>query len=110
MENPRIITLPTLIDDRGILTPLSDELDSENIRRCYIVENHDIGTVRGLHYHFDECKYFYIAQGAAKFITAYLDPLEVRSRTPNEKDIIRAKKETFILSDKKRQLLVVPNH
>lgn len=52
------------IDDRGSVRFVND-FNFENVKRFYQIENHCRGYVRAWHYHKQEGKYVYVAQGSA---------------------------------------------
>ena len=72
IEEPTLLKIQSISDDRGLLIPFTDDVDHDLFHRCYIVEDYGIGVIRGLHYHKQEMKVFTIASGAAKFITMKL--------------------------------------
>ncbi len=109
---PKLITIQSITDDRGILIPFSDDIDHELFKRCYIVENYGKHVIRGLHYHKEEMKIFTIVSGAAKFITMKL-PLEIAERN-NEVEISEFLKsnpqsvKSWIMSSRHHAVLIVP--
>ena len=101
------IPLKIFIDDRGVLFQLFDvknekiTFDGKRyiklplIKRIYLVGNFSKNTIRGMHYHKREWKYFIVIKGSAKFVVSPTD--RVTSRT-----------KIFILSDKFPEVLIVP--
>lgn len=98
---PFAVEVPIFSDDRGIFAPFLDfgrdkDLLSEvpSIKRVYYVYNYVPGIVRGFHYHEKEWKIFHLITGAAKFVAINLEKSE---------EIY-----TFVISDRKNQLVVIP--
>jgi dTDP-4-dehydrorhamnose 3,5-epimerase-like enzyme len=97
------------IDDRGVLLQLFDiknnkitfdgqgYIDLPPVKRIYLVRNFSRDIIRGMHYHEYEWKYFIVIKGSAKFII---------SHTPN----ISEETKTFVLSEAKPEVLIVPPH
>ncbi len=88
-------------DDRGCFVPFSNALsldltkaDVPVPKRAYVVVNYGRGVVRGFHFHEHEWKYFFVANGAAKFVA--IDPNEPREQY------------VFVASARKPGLVVVP--
>ena len=69
LEEPVLLEIQTITDDRGFIIPITDNIDKELLGRCYIVENYGKNVIRGLHFHRKEIKIFTIVSGAAKFVT-----------------------------------------
>jgi len=94
---PRLMKLETHTDERGYLVPLTNKLNDElgkPIKRTYVVGNFSKGTVRGLHYHEEEIKVFFVVKGSAKFVVI----------NPNN----ALDKHSFVLSSRSHQLVIVP--
>jgi dTDP-4-dehydrorhamnose 3,5-epimerase-like enzyme len=89
-NEPRLITIPVHIDDRGFLWQL---FEREDIKRVYAVGNFDKNTIRGFHLHHEESKWFFVVSGSAKFVIV------------NEKN---ESVQSFILSEKRPAVLYVP--
>ena len=95
------------IDDRGLLWQLFDTKEEKItfdgkkyedyplIKRIYKVENFSKNTIRGMHFHKKEWKFFIVLKGSAKFVIS-----------PTEK--ISKKTKVFVLSDRKPEVLIVP--
>jgi len=112
VTEPTLLKVPSISDDRGYLVPITDDIDHELFRRCYVVGDYGKGVIRGLHYHKLEAKIFTIACGAAKFQTLKL-PEEVADRNDREEIAQYAKDnpdsvQTFIMSDRHHAVLYVP--
>lgn len=114
IKEPTLLTIQSLSDDRGLLIPISDDIDSELFQRSYIVENYGKGVIRGLHYHKKEMKIFTMGCGAAKFITMKL-PEDIADRNNNEeiKEYINKNPnsiKTFVLSSRHHGVLIIPTY
>jgi len=112
IEEPILVKIQSISDDRGCLIPFTDDIDHSLFHRCYIVENYGIGVIRGLHYHKNEMKIFTIASGAAKFITITLTP-EIADRNNIEEISQYAAKypetiKSWVLSNRHHGVLIIP--
>ena len=112
INKPTLLKVQSISDDRGLLRPITDDIDHELFHRCYIVEDYGRFVIRGLHYHKVEMKIFTIVSGAAKFITLKL-PQELADR--NENDEIKAYIEkhpdslqSWVLSSRHHGVLIIP--
>lgn len=83
------------VDDRGKLTFVND-FDFKNVKRFYMVENHQTGFIRAWHGHQKEGKYVLVVSGAA--IVVYF-PLRGR-------EIVRV----VLSADKPRVLFIPPGN
>ncbi len=95
------------VDDRGVLWQIFDSkndkisfdgaeyLELPSIKRVYKVENFSKDTIRGMHFHKKEWKFFTVIRGSVKFVI---------SPTENVTD----KTKIFVLSCKKPEVLIVP--
>lgn len=95
MNKPKIIDIDQCIDDRGFLYQIYNLDLSEKIKRVYLVGNFSKKTIRGMHYHEREWKYFFVPKGTVKLIVS-------PENKPSDKTF------SFILTDKKPSLLIVP--
>jgi len=82
------------LDDRGFLYQIHGALKGyPQIKRVYAVGNYSKGTIRGLHKHKGEYKFYFAVTGSAKFV------VESEERgTP----------VSFVLSPRRPGVLVVP--
>ena len=90
----KLVPVKIHADDRGFIYQIfqsSEQLFPE-VKRVYIVGNFGKGIVRGFHRHLEEWKYFFVANGSAKFVLV-----------DENKKI-----DSYILSSKKPSVLVVP--
>jgi len=104
---PTKFLLKISIDDRGFLWQFFDTKEKQisfngkdygkvpPIKRVYMVGNFSKDTVRGMHYHSEEWKYFIVVKGSVKFVIS-------------QTEVISDKTKTFILSDRVPEVLVVP--
>lgn len=99
--SPRLLDVKVFSDDRGCLIPFSNALaadlthaDFPTPKRAYVVYNYRAGVIRGLHYHEHEWKYFFVANGAAKFIA--IDPEESEER------------HVFVASSRRPAVVMIP--
>ena len=114
IKEPTLLKIQSISDDRGLLIPVTDDIDHEILNRCYMVENYGKGVTRGLHYHKKEIKIFTIASGAAKFITFKLPERladrnnnnEIKEYITNNPDSI----QTWVLSNRHHGALIIPAH
>jgi dTDP-4-dehydrorhamnose 3,5-epimerase len=110
IEGVQVIPLERHIDDRGYLYEVIHATDDYLPRfgQTYVVGSPARGTIRGFHRHNDLWDYFCVVRGAGKFVVAKAADDEVKAAA----DAGRAAKpetiETFVLSERKPSLLVVP--
>jgi dTDP-4-dehydrorhamnose 3,5-epimerase len=72
---PRLIRGGVAADDRGRVAFVND-FDPREARRCYIVENYAVGTVRAWHAHQHERKWVMAVAGAALVCCVDVDDWE----------------------------------
>lgn len=82
------------VDDRGAVSFVND-FDFKDVKRFYIVENHERGFIRAWHGHKLESKYVLVVKGA---ILLRIVPLGGENR-----DV-----ENYTLSDKQPKILQIP--
>ena len=100
IEGVKLIKLETYVDDRGYLTEvirLSDEHFTK-FGQVYVVGNFAKGTIRAFHKHKELWDWFFISQGAAKFVL-----VDDRKTSNTFKNI-----DTHVVSARNPSLLVVP--
>ena len=98
-ELPRLIEGGLAVDDRGQLRFVND-FQFENVKRFYLVENHQPGFVRAWHAHRREAKYVLVPRGAAIVAAVGIDNWE----TPDKE----AHVYRYVLSDQKPAVLYIP--
>ena len=69
LKEATLLKLKSISDERGYLTPVTDDVDPKLLSRTCIVGNFGRGVKRGLHYHRKEWKFYSVVSGAAKFIS-----------------------------------------
>jgi dTDP-4-dehydrorhamnose 3,5-epimerase len=104
---PQKIPIKIAVDDRGFLYQIFESkkgqisFDGKNflsfppVKRIYVVGNFSKSTIRGMHFHKNEWKYFSVIKGSAKFVVSPTENISENSKT-------------FILSDKYPEVLIVP--
>ena len=101
IKQPEITDVQISFDDRGeIVHCNSFNFKKNNIKRFYQILNHKINFVRAWHGHKFEKKFILIITGALKICTIKIDNWKNPSK--------RLKKKTFILNEKKPQILSIP--
>tara|TARA_Y100000310_G_C20588620_1_gene766756 strand:+ start:469 stop:882 length:414 start_codon:yes stop_codon:yes gene_type:complete len=88
----KLINGGVAVDDRGQLSFVND-FDFKDVKRFYMVENHEQGFIRAWHGHEREGKYVYVPSGAILIGAVKLETEEV---------------ERFVLSSSKPQVLYIP--
>ena len=112
IKEPTLLKIQSISDDRGLLLPITDDIDHELFHRCYIVKNYGRGVIRGLHYHLEEMKIFSIVSGAGKFNTVRLpeemarrnDSKEIKKYVEKNPDMV----ESFVMSSRHHGVLIIP--
>ena len=113
---PIKISSVCISDERGFLTPLTDDIDPSLINRACFVGNFDRGVKRGIHYHKKEWKIYAVLTGAAKFLVVDI-PLKMIDIFQSTKDdfIVRSHLKrnrksikTFVISERYPSILVIP--
>ncbi len=98
---PYLLDVQVFTDDRGCFIPFSNAISMDLTRadvpipkRAYVVVNYGRGVIRGFHFHEREWKYFFVANGAAKFVAI----------DPNKPDDLHV----FVASARRPGLAVIP--
>jgi dTDP-4-dehydrorhamnose 3,5-epimerase len=100
MSKPRLIEGETRIDDRGQLSFVND-FSFDDVKRFYVVSNHQAGFIRAWHAHRHETKYVFVLQGAAIVGAVQIDDWKTPSRD--------SEVHSFVLSADKPAVLCVPS-
>lgn len=100
MEKSKIIEGKLFVDDRGSVSCVNG-FDFKDIKRFYMVENHQQGFTRAWHGHRQEKKYVYVVSGSALIAIVPLEDLELCPRND------RVKKE--VLSSKIPKIFYIPS-
>ena len=88
----KLINGGVAVDDRGQLSFVND-FDFKDVKRFYMVENHELGFIRAWHGHEKEGKYVYVSNGAILIGAVNLNTELV---------------DRFVLSSSKPQVLYIP--
>jgi len=102
MSNSYTVQGGVNVDDRGAVR-FVNSFDMAAVRRFYQVENHAPGFVRAWHGHRHEAKYAYVVRGTARIAT-----MPMSKYGQNEYENIYDGLQSFVLSDKNPQVLVIP--
>lgn len=94
-QKPKLLSIEPHIDVRGFLYQVYNLEFPKKVKRIYIVGNFNKNTIRGMHYHAKEWKFFYVPVGSVKFVLSSL-------AKPN-KNVLE-----YILTDRRPQVLIVP--
>lgn len=87
-------------DDRGFVSFVND-FKFNNVKRFYLVENHQIGYIRAWHAHKYEEKYVYVVSGSVMVSGVQIEG-------DWDKPLKNSKISSFVLSDKKPGVLHIP--
>ncbi len=100
IKDVKLVDLVAHVDDRGYLIEILRANDEHFTKfgQVYIVANHARNIIRAFHVHKILWDWFFISHGSAKFAL-----VDGRKESPTYNEI-----NTFVLTDKKPQLLVVP--
>lgn len=93
MKEVKLINGNYAVDDRGYVSFVND-FKFDDVKRFYIVENHQPQFVRAWHGHLHEKKYVQVLNGSAKFGVVDLDTKEIIYQG--------------VLSHRKPQILSIP--
>jgi len=128
-EDPRVIDLIQNVDDRGYLYEIIHGSDEylDKFGQVYVVGDPVRNTIRAFHAHEELWDYFHIVKGSAKFILFPKEAMDLATREqtdgtleaiakgklnyPGGKEVDSLsfmKGQTFILTDRKPQCLIVP--
>ena len=110
IDGARVIELVRHEDDRGFLYEIIHSTDEflPKFGQVYVVCSPVRGSVRAFHKHAVLWDYFCIVKGAAKFVLAKGSERGMRSALRQGKDFKPQALETYVLSERKPRLLVVP--
>jgi len=100
------------IDDRGSLSYIND-FDSTNleIKRFYIVQNHEAGFVRAWHGHKKEKKYVMCIDGSALLAVVPMNQLNTFYAISDSDSLLNAKQpefETITLDSRQPRVIQIP--
>lgn len=98
-EEPKMIKGGIAVDDRGSVSFVND-FSFENVKRSYMIRNHQQGFIRAWHGHRNEGKYFTVVKGSALICGVCVDDWERPS-----KDL---KIHRFVMSETSPAVLFLP--
>lgn len=98
-EEPKLIKGGIAVDDRGSVSFVND-FNFENVKRSYMIRNHQQGFIRAWHGHKHEGKYFTVVKGSALICGVCVDDWE---RPSKELKIHR-----FVMSETSPAVLYLP--
>src|SRR4030067_2191431 len=109
-EAVRVVELVRHIDDRGYLYEIIHSTDDflRKFGQTYVVCSPVRGTIRGFHKHNILWDYFCVVKGSAQFILADVPDDVVTAAGQKGETCVPRALESFVLSDLKPSLLVVP--
>ncbi len=110
IEGVRVIPLERHIDDRGYLYEMIHATDDylPKFGQTYVVASPARNTIRGFHRHDLLWDYFCVVRGTGKFIVAKHPDADVQAASAAGKSMKPDQIESFVLSDRKPSLLIVP--
>ncbi len=110
IEGVRVVPLERHIDDRGYLYEVIHATDDflPKFGQTYVVGSPTRNTVRGFHRHDLLWDYFCVVKGAGKFLVASAPDAETLAASNSGKAVKPAELESFVLSELKPSLLIVP--
>ena len=110
LDGVRVIPLERHIDDRGYLYEIIHATDDFLPRygQTYIVCSPARGTIRGFHKHNQLWDYFCVARGSGKFVVAKATDEAITAASSSGTTVAPDAIETFVLSERKPSLLVIP--
>lgn len=112
LKETKLVNTLVLNDQRGFLSPLTDDIDPSLINRVCFVGDYGPGVIRGVHYHKKEWKIYAVLTGAAKFLS--VDIPEYLVDDSNElgiKEFLKANPSSvssYVLSYRSPKILVIP--
>lgn len=96
---PYLIKGDVAVDDRGFVQ-FANEFNFHNVKRFYLVRNHQAGTIRAWHAHQKEAKYVAVVQGAALIGAVEIDDWDNPS--------VEVPIHRFVLATEKPNILFIP--
>jgi dTDP-4-dehydrorhamnose 3,5-epimerase len=110
IDGVKVIPLERHIDDRGYLYEIIHATDDylPKFGQTYVVASPARGTIRGFHRHDLLWDYFCVVRGTGKFIVAKAPDAPVKQASDAGTTFAPDAIETFILSERKPCLLIVP--
>jgi dTDP-4-dehydrorhamnose 3,5-epimerase-like enzyme len=110
LDGVQRIDLTTHGDDRGYLFEIIHATDAflPRFGQVYVVCSPARGVIRAFHKHYRLWNYFCVVRGAAKFVLAKADDAMVTDCAENERACPAESLATFVLTERRPSLLVVP--
>lgn len=99
MTKPQIIKGGIAVDDRGEVSFVND-FTFENVKRFYMIHNHERGFIRAWHGHMHESKYVLVTKGAFLVCAVKIDNEENPSK---DAEVCR-----FVLTENNPAVLFIP--
>tara|TARA_B100000427_G_C15309905_1_gene507822 strand:+ start:195 stop:695 length:501 start_codon:yes stop_codon:yes gene_type:complete len=111
-KETKLVNTLVLNDQRGFLSPLTDDIDPSLINRVCFVGDYGKGIIRGVHYHKKEWKIYAVLTGAAKFLSVDIpenlvddnDELAIREFLKTSPKSV----SSYVLSYRSPKILVIP--
>jgi|18_taG_2_1085343.scaffolds.fasta_scaffold04076_5 dTDP-4-dehydrorhamnose 3,5-epimerase-like enzyme len=112
LKETKLINTLVLNDQRGFLSPLTDDIDPDLINRACFVGDYGRGVIRGVHYHKKEWKIYTVLTGAAKFLSVDIpEDLVDNNDELAIKEFLKANPSyisSYVLSYRSPKVLVIP--
>lgn len=110
IEGVRLVELTRHEDDRGYLYEIIHSSDDflAKFGQTYVVCSPTRGTIRAFHKHAVLWDYFCVVRGSAKFVLARVSQEEAQQASAAGRECTPDALETYVLSERKPALLVVP--
>jgi len=112
LKETKLINTLVLNDQRGFLSPLTDDIDPDLINRACFVGDYGRGVIRGVHYHKKEWKIYTVLTGAAKFLSVDIpEDLVDNNDELAIKEFLKANPSSissYVLSYRSPKILVIP--
>jgi dTDP-4-dehydrorhamnose 3,5-epimerase len=105
IDKPVMFLGNKIFDDRGSVGFVND-FDFKDVKRFYLVQNHEAGFIRAFHGHKKEGKYVTVVSGAA--IIKVMPIALYEQKRADVEDILPGDEQTFVLSAEKPQVLWIP--
>lgn len=110
IDGVQLVELARHEDDRGFLYEMIHATDSfvHKFGQVYVVCSPNRATVRAFHKHVVLWDYFCVVRGAGKFVLALAGDEELRRASDRGEECVPAALESYVLTERKPALLVVP--
>lgn len=110
MDDVQLIELVRHVDDRGYLYEIIHASDEflHKFGQVYLVCSPVRGTIRAFHKHSVLWDYFCVPRGTAKIVLAQASEEDIQRAVDRGESCKADSMETYVLSERKPSLLVVP--